>query len=313
MLDRARAVLGRDADPRLRGFVGAIEAVIAWCAGEWETTLEAAAGAISILDEAPGELAWERGFADSVRLDALLNLGRWAEMTEQSSRLVDEARRRGNLYIEATFTLRFGTMSCLAADRPDEALAGLEILRRWSQEGFHFQDLIELHNRAETYVYAGRAVEAAELVDARWGALRRSLLLVSQMFRITMLEMRGRVLVAASAQSEGAQARRFRRRARADAGRLDRLGTPWSRMNAALIRGGALAAQGEATAAAAEWRLGAERAERLSMSLHAGAMRWAAAELLGEDAVEARERFDQQGVVAPRKLRDLLCPGSRRD
>jgi len=308
LLDRARAALPEASGDSIRGLLSVMEATVCWGGGDWAGTVEHAEHGLAAMETLRGH-RWERDLAQSVRMDALAHTGQWRRMSDEAFELIDEARRCGDLYAETMFTIRFGSLSHLAADRPEQALAGLGILARWSQSHFKFPHLVELHNRIEAELYRGQGAAAVEAADRSWTALERSLLTRSQIMRATMVEIRGRALVGAAGQAQGKERAALLGRARRDQRSLAREDAPWIGIYAHTLDAGIAAVEGRAGAAALAWRRAAAVAARAGMKLHEAAALWSALRVEGSRDESGPAILSAEGIASPERMRALFCPG----
>jgi hypothetical protein len=64
-----------------------------------------------------------------------------------------------------------GSCAAMTDDKPERALAGSKILKRWSSTGYDIEHLIETHNLVAIALYAAQPAPAPDLMEQRWGAI----------------------------------------------------------------------------------------------------------------------------------------------
>ena len=236
ILDMAQQTAERTADPRVRGLTEVMGAACAWNAGRWEECARRASTAKGILHGAFERVTWERDTAAIFEVDGLRWMGRWAQMRAILPELLADARIRGDLYAEAILQMHGGSCAALAEDAPDRARAGLKLLQRWSNRGFHVEHLVETHNQVEIALYEGNGGDALALVLQRWPALRNSFLLRVQTLRIQMRSLRARAAIAAALEGPMRERRKLLQIAARDATSIRREKTGWGNALACLIQ-----------------------------------------------------------------------------
>ena len=227
--------------------------------------------------------------------------------------LLKEARERGDLYAATNLATFVGHLTRLAADDPTGARQELqEVIRHWSQQGFHVQHLTGLMGHLQIDLYSGDGAAAWQRISAEWPALKRSLFLRVQTVRIFMLDLRARSALAAAAHA--AERKPLLRWAERDARRLERERMPWADALARLIRAGVAAAQLDRSTALALVNAATAGFEAAHMGLFAAAARRRQGELLG--GAEGRPLIDQadawmmrQLIDNPRRMAALHAPG----
>ena len=227
--------------------------------------------------------------------------------------MLKEARERGDLYAATNLATFVGHLTRLAADDPTGARQELqEVIRHWSQQGFHVQHLTGLMGHLQIDLYSGDGAAAWQRISAEWPALKRSLFLRVQTVRIFMLDLRARSALAAAAHA--AERKLLLRWAERDARRLERERMPWADALARLIRAGVAAAQLDRSTALALVNAATAGFEAAHMGLFAAAARRRQGELLG--GAEGRPLIDQadawmmrQLIDNPRRMAALHAPG----
>jgi hypothetical protein len=229
--------------------------------------------------------------------------------------LLVDARQRGDLYAETIIQMHCGSCALLADDKPDEALRGLSILRRWSNEGFHVEHLVETHNQVEIALYMGNAQHAVTLIEERWPALTSSLLLRVEALRIQMLSLRARGLLAAAA---AARTEIDRKRLLASAERerraLRREPASWAIPLASLLDASSAVIHGRRAEAISFLERAESECLSADLGLHAAAAVLARGMLLGAHAGSelvgrAEREMSAEGINVPARIAAVMVPG----
>ena len=242
-------------------------------------------------------------------------MGRWAVMKAILPALLEDARSRGDLYAEAILQMHGGSCAELANDDPLRARAGLALLERWSNKGFHVEHLVETHNQVEIALYLGDGAEAFRVITERWPQLQRSLLLRVQNFRIQMRSLRARAMVSA-ATDDRFRARRqsLLRQAARDVRAIRSERTDWSDALAAIAEGALLHVSGDHQRALTSFDAAATAAGRAGMVLHAAVARRAQGVLIGGDeghrlTASAENELIAEAIANPSRLAAVVAPG----
>jgi len=241
-----------------------------------------------------------------VRLFVLLSLGRLREVRPLVHEHLRDAVRRGDRYVEASIARIFNVV-WLAEDDPAGARRQLE-RRPWAPAagtGYHLQHWYELAARSELALYEGLPGPPARAFDE----LDRSLLTRMQFIRTYAGWLRGRLALAAAPPALD--------EARRQAARLAREGSGPARAFGLLLRAGAVASSGGASAvarAAALVREAIAAAEADGLALVAAVARRRLGALAGgaEGAVLAGVAdgfMTGEGIRRPDRLAAVYAPG----
>jgi hypothetical protein len=175
-------------------------------------------------------------------------------------------------------------------------------MKMWNPAAYLSQHYYHLVAMASADLYEGDGAAAVERLAAGWRDVERSLFLRVQFIRIEAMHLRGRAALAAAAPGTAGAA--MRKRALADARKLDREKMRWASALARLLRAGVAAQDGDR--ATADGLLGEAivELEALDMHLYAQAARRARGEV---DAVD--RWMSEQQVQNPSRMTALLVPG----
>jgi hypothetical protein len=202
----------------------------------------------------------------------------------------------------------------LAADRPEEARRNAqEAIAQWPSTRYVLQHHQLMVGEAETELYMGSGMAAYARVERDAAALKKSLLLHTQVVRGKTLFLRGRCAIAsidADPASRKARLSETRKLVR----KLERERMQWTAPLAAILSAGIASVEGNRPVAAASLRRAAELADAAGMSGYAHAARHQLGLWLGgaegKELVEkAEDAMAAQGVRAPVRFASMLVPG----
>jgi len=314
LLARALELSDRTGDARAIGLTAVMTACAAWSLGRWMQCFELARAAREVLRSLHERVIWERDTASIFEIDGLRWAGRWADMTAILPQLLEDARARGDLYVQALLQMHAGSCAQLAADDPARAREGLAILERWSNDGFHVEHLVETHNQVEIAIYEDAGADAFARIEQRWPALMRSLLMRVQNFSIQMESLRARAaLCAATTTASPSRRDALLRAARHGSRAIRKQDAAWGHVLAGLIDGGIESWSGRPESAIAAFASAETEADAAGMILHAAAARRARGALLGGDAGRQLQREGEcamaaEAIVNPPRLAGLFAP-----
>ncbi len=302
-------------DPYAAAYLEMARGVSDALCGRWHSAHEACDRSTALFRTACTGVNWELDSCHRYAAWTLAYRGQMVELNRRLPALLQEARERGNLYVETSFGTFVIPGMRLAADDPAGARAELHgSVSRCPQQGYHVQHLMQQHDDAVIDIYEGHGLSALQRLRATWPAFVKSHLVRVAQLRILLVDARARsALSAATAASEPGE---FLQSASADAKRLSRERDAWARALANLIRAGLCAFRGYSDESIALLRQAIRNFDELEMPLHAAAARLRLAALVGGD--EARDERDlamtwmnsQEIRNAPR-LAALLAPGFR--
>ena len=306
LIDEARALAQRIGHPHAIGLTEMTAGVAAFEIGRWAEARRCHDAAERIFRERCVGVEWEKTTSQLFRMSALFFLGELAELSVVLPALIQAADARGDLYASVNLRIRQLNIACLASDDPARARAAAdEAMKLWNPAAYlsqHYYHLVALVNAD---LYEGDGAAAVARLAAGWRDVERSLFLRVQFIRIEAMHLRGRAALAAAEPGPGGAA--LRKRALADAHRLDKEEMAWASALARLLRAGVAAQESEK--AEADRLLGEAIAEleAVDMHLYAQAARRARGEV---DAVDAWMKNQQ--VRDPARMSALLVPGFAR-
>jgi hypothetical protein len=256
---------------------------------------------------------WERDTAQLYGFWSLIYLGRLSELRRRYLSAFQQARERGNFYLESTLGPYVGTFARLS--RGEVALARAETaesIAKWTQRGFHVQHLDHFYACAYADLYEGDGDSAWKRVVEYGPAARASLLTRIQQVRIDVLQISGRSAV--SAASRAGDPAPLLREAEGYARKIARERMAWADPLAALIRAGVAAIRRQELASVALLREAARGFDAVEMALFASASRRRLGTILGGEEgrsliAAADAWMASEGIVDPARMAACMAPG----
>lgn len=298
--------------PRCRAYIAA--GIAATLQGRWRSASELLAEAEALLKDQVQGMTYELHIASHHRLIAHSIMGHYQELERQLPGQLRAAEERGDLLATTDLQVSLSPLLTLAADQPDRAREELrETMARWPNRDFHTQHYHELSLGAQIELYAGDAEAAWAMIQNRWPALRKSLLLEVQAIRITCLEMRARTALALLPGSAGPRTKALRLSALQDLKRLGQEGVDYA--EALMLKNLALLAfqEGKREEALGLFFRAEVAFEGCTMALHAQACRRVRGLLAGAGGLSLVQSADSimaaQGIRNPERFSALHVPG----
>ncbi|HEX3764191.1 MAG TPA: protein kinase [Kofleriaceae bacterium] len=253
---------------------------------------------------APWELVGGRTFL----LTLLRRLGRYAELKQRSTAYLLDARRRNDVYSQATMR-GFCNLLHLVDDDPQRARDELAPTIWISlQHGFHVQHWYDLNALMELHLYTREPPDPAQL-DQQLTAFRASRLARLAVFDVETEALSGR-LALAFPQLPGFG----RARVRAAIRRLERTSAAYPQLLAAQLRAGLACTMGAHGEAIARLRDAIRLGKSMDMKVQPAAAGHQLAALVGGSEGEvtrprARATLESEGVRDIARFCDLIVPG----
>lgn len=315
VLAMAMALAQRVGRPHALGLVEYATAISSHMKGRWRDASVHFERAEQIYRERCTGVAWELDATHLSMLRAAVYLGELARVSKRLPVLIREALERDDLFAATSLRARVAHVVWLAADEPDRALEELrDAVDQWSHRAYHLQHYFFLLAEAEIALYQGEGRTAWKLVLDRWSALRRSLVLMSQLFRIESLYLRARCALAAAVRGAPGDATSLLRESGRAATRIERERTHWGKPLAELVRAGIAAAEGRRKEAAEHLVVAEESFTNSDMALYSAIARRRRGELMGEDegqalVQQADDWMRGEGIRNPSGMATMLAPG----
>ena len=309
LLQAAESAARLAPEPYTQGILQLAMALVAYLEGRWKEARAFAEPAEAIFRDHCTGVAWEVDTARIFALWSLNYLGEIGELRRRWSKLMKDAKERGDMYMTGTI----GTLGMAIVRLADDDLAPAEdelrqVSRLWSRQGFHIQH----HNRVLASclisLYRGDNAETWDRLEGLRPTYARSLLLRVQTIRVELYRFRARGALAASRVA--GEPGRLVEEAAQTARKLERECFPVATAHALSIRAQIAASRGASAVARSlfERAIGAYRA--LDMSLFAAAAQRSLGRLLGGDeghalVAEADRWMTSQGIRNPARMAAL--------
>jgi hypothetical protein len=283
--------------------------------GEWRKAVRRSRQAEAIFREQCTGVSWELDNAHLFEIFALTWMGDFGKVSEQLAERLDDARQRGDLFMETYLETDISPRMHLVLDQPDLARdIAATGLGRWTYPGYHRQHQYALRSKVEILLYEGRGLDAWNAMEREYQALRSSMLLRTQMNRIIVGDYRGRsALAAALGSSEPADQKRLFDIAISEVRHLRKESAGWSDALAAFLAASLANARGRSDEALQELATAEALFEASDMHLHAAATRMRRGLIRGgADGLRLSEEgagwMSRQGIVQPPKWLRMLSP-----
>jgi hypothetical protein len=310
-LARARAVAARIGAPEVRGFVESAGGLASYLSGRFREAADRLDAGAAAMRQNPSEMRWQLDLCEIYGVATLWCLGELREMLRVQPDYLRAAEERGNVYAQRGLRGWRSNVVWLIGDDPAEARAQAHQAApgRGRGEPFHLHHYYDMLCHAMIDLYEQKVGDAFARMEAAWPEVERAQLMRIQSVEAECLWLRGTAAVAAARHDRGRLPA-----ALACAEQLDRIGSPYTRVLAAQLRG-AWALRRDARGAAIEaLRAAIASAEVAEMAAHHAAARLRLGSVLGgaegRSLTESAETWlRDQGVVDPRRFCNMLSPG----
>jgi serine/threonine protein kinase len=283
----ARAVAERTRDAHALAFYDGAAGMAHYLNGDFARALELSESATRRFREEVTGAAWESGAAQLFAMNTLFYVGRLGELRARQQSHLRDALDRGDVYAAVNCRIGYPNFVWLAADDSESAKKHLsQAMMEWSKRGFHLEHFYALLAQTAIDLYDDRPEEALARIDAKWSALKWSLLLRIQSVNMMSVQMRARAALAASARAQGAAVEELLVRAERDARSVEKTRT-WASPLATLVLAGVDARRGRARDAIAKLERAAAECDRYEMALFAALARRALGRLQGGETGQA--------------------------
>lgn len=306
LLKRAKALAAKVGRAHGHGLVHLGEGMSAYVGGRFRHAVRLLKQAERTLQDVP-DTPTEQGMARLYALRALTYTGELKTAQEQHARLLDDAVERGHLLFMANLRGDPFVLLHLAGDATDRVRSDLDAIRaRWSSAGWHYPHWFALRGAIHLALYERRGATAWAEATQGWARARAARMHHNVLVDVMLHEMRGAAALGAGHTREAHGV------ARALLAKPHRLAAPFGH----LVRGGALAADGDTRAASEAFARATDGFDRVEMALHAQVARVRHGALLGGADGEALTRsaegwFANQGVADPAALCESILPTGR--
>jgi tetratricopeptide (TPR) repeat protein len=308
---RAEELAQRVGHPQAIGLSIWASGVGAYLVGHWKKAAELCEQAAEVLRDQCSGVTWELTIANRFMLNALLNLGRIAEVSRRVPVLLAAALEQGNLFAAMDLRTRLNLI-WLAADDPDGARAEvIEALKAWPYEGFHLQHYTSMHALAQIELYTGDVEVAWKHIQGQWKALEESMLLRIQVLRIEAMHLRARAALATATSND----KKHRLKMTGNMARhIAKEKIAWALPLASLVQAGIAHQKGESAKAVNLLSEALENFDLADIDLYAAATRRRLGEIIGGERgrqliSEADTWMRKQEIKNPAAMTRMLAPG----
>ncbi|HEV3142766.1 MAG TPA: AAA family ATPase, partial [Gemmataceae bacterium] len=313
-LGLARGLAGRVVNPQAQALLAMAEGIAAHNLGRWPAARQHLADAEMLFRTRCTGVTWERDTTHAFLFWTLSQLGEFAAMEQLASRMLKEARDRGNLFA-ATNIATFAAPQCrlVAGDAAGARQLIREQMSEWSRSGFYLQHMTALWSECRLDWYEGQVPAAWQRLEERWPAITAAKLFRIQVIRVPLNQLRGALALAMCQQQNSQQWLPWALRAERDLAQEE---VPWANALAAGLRAGIAARQGRNAEVKSLLEQALKQYEDVAMHTYAAAVRWALGGLIGGDeGTEQRHKAESwmraQGVADLARLAMLHTPGLR--
>ncbi len=314
-IKEARKIADNLGDPYLVALTDIISGVAQFTLGRWQQSLQVLEPGLLLLHERCAGAAWEVSIAQMSAHRSIMMMGQIGELASRSHAWLREAEDAGDVYGEVWACL-FSGAALLASDDVQGARDRVHAaIRRWSQDGFHFQHMLALVIETFCDLYEGHSGRAWQRLSEQWAAVEGSHILHWQFLRIFGLQLRAAAALAAAREQPHAE-NVLLAAAERDASQLDLDGENRrdSAAAAALIRAGIAARTGARHQAIVHLDVAITGFDAANMALHAACARRRKGECIGGLAgaaliAEADRTMVDHAIVRPRQWAAIYAPG----
>ncbi len=310
MLAAAEQLAQRLHDPYALGLGAVCKGILDRAAGRWLTALaDLDFGVQHLREHCPGS-AWECSLGQDSTMAALEALGELRTMSARAEQMLHRAHELGDIH-SSLIAVMYSALTLLAAGEPGPARARIRgALGHWPRTGFHVQHLHALRLEIYCDLYERRPADAWQRILTAWGELEDSSLLRLSARRAEALTLRARaslaVLRAAPAEHE-----HLRDVVAQDIAQLEREGRPHLRAEAALLRAGLAACNGDDGASERHLDAAISGFEATGMSLNAIIVRRLRART-SDARAKAEALLRMQNIRDPDAWSRVVAPGVTR-
>jgi eukaryotic-like serine/threonine-protein kinase len=279
LMHRAEDIGRSSTDPYDRLVLQTCRSGIAFCRGRWQAAADLADEAVALHRRDCLRYTFEVPTALAFRVSALAIQGTIRQAKAETLEAIEDARRRGDIYISRLFKSGYTIYIALAEDSPDTAIADAAVLLNDAPSD-HFTSLHWSHFIAtvNALVYADRPWDAWSLVQQQWASIQATGFLRLGCIGAHLREIRARAALSAAKTGPPSKLleewtpRRLLRLAGEDARQISRTyAISHAAATAAAIRSGIAALNGDAESRRALLESAREGFEQSGMKLHRAA------------------------------------------
>ena len=309
----AEEVAARVGHPQAIGMATFCSGAAEYFAGNFGRACELLDRAAALFRDRCTGVVWELDTTQVFGLWARIYLGELRELSARFQLLDQEARGRGDRYMESTLGTYPGVLARLAADDPAEARSlAAERIAQWSQQGFHVQHLTHYYGNTYIDLYEGDGNAAWQRAMTTWPLIRASLLTRIEHVMGDVLQCQCRSAVAAAAAAANPEP--LRTVAEQIARKLLRKPIPFFHPAALLVRAGAALQRGDRGRSIRWLEQAVARADIQHVGLFAAAARRRLGETIGGETgreliAQADQWMSSQDILNPTRMAACIAPG----
>ena len=313
LVEATRTLAEQVSQPHALAWARVSSALVRHFLGEFSVAAAQATEGEQLLREGCKDVWYEIDVAQDYAMTSLYYAGDLAELARRVPAQWDEAVRHGDRYALADIGASRPNVLWLMRDDPAGARDVLKhAFRPWVGHRFHLPHWASTLAENQIDLYVGDAAAARERLAANWAALRRSMLLRVQVFRVEAHHLRARCALAFARHASRPEA--YLREAERDAQRVAREQMAWSNPLADLLMAGVHATRGDDARAIRRLIRALTRFETAQLGAYAAAARSRYGQLLGgaEGAslmATAEMWMREAGVANPARMTAVLAPG----
>jgi serine/threonine protein kinase/tetratricopeptide (TPR) repeat protein len=326
LLGRAEEQYRKVKDPALRahakGFHIEVLGATGLLFGEWQYSLDHFEECIRHFHENKCvDVHWELDTAHSFSIWLLFLMGRVRRLRDELRDSLGAVRKRGVIYAEVNMATLGEHIVDLADDKPEsDAIERLEETReKWegkvlasgqAQNRAHIQRLLWLVSITQVHLYHGKGAEAWACFEANLPTLLGKWTMRIQVLNVLLVHGRARACLM---QLDSQDGKKWARRARSLARRLERYRSPWSTALSQSVVGLLKKHEGRAPEAKRHLEAAVEGFDSTDMTFHAAACRRVLADISDnpEELLRSwRSWMRENGIENWNKMTRVLMPDS---
>ncbi len=304
LLDQCETLVrDHDLGPNMESWHIFCDGFIDYMSGRMRPALGKFQRSAEVLEEAGAGAAWEIANCRFYMLFCQFPLGEFRMLKSTVSSLLTEAEEANDFMHVAGMRL-WSYLGHLADDNPE---FGLEQTKKgiesWTSRGFHLQHFWHMLGQTNTALYNGNGAAAKAAIDDDWSALKKSLLLETQVANAIALETRARACIGAGDLKSASKAVK----------KLESMKWEWTHGQVLHLRAEIANARGQKEVAIELYSQADVASSNADLSHWAAASRFRLGELVGGErgdriCQEACDVLAAEEVVAPEKMIRMLAP-----
>lgn len=317
LLALARNLSERLGSPREIGMTSHVAGIVAGCLGQWKRSVEEFTHSEIIFRKhcAGTSVDIDRGYYWV--FNSYIFMGELNQLFDRLPEVLKDINDRGNLIGEINLRLRTTYMKFLVDDEVEKAKEELDkTIERWSKKGFQMQHFWHLFGQVQSFLYAGDAKAAWQLLNEKWPTIKKTFFLRIQSFYIQILHLRARSAIALVAQdlSSPSFTSKLLKAAERDAKALEKENMLWGNAFAKQVQASVAELKGEREKAITLATLAKEYFEKADMFLYANAINRRKGQLManseGKMLIEKADIWmNNQQIKNPKAMANMLVPG----